>query len=272
MRSSALVRNTYRTRQTQQDRADAASSARQAFTLRRRMPAAAAQDLSYGDMVLAENQAMSMRNAPRQMGRFQGGSAKEIKSFDCLVTAPAAGIAWNMGAAAFAEPSAAYTGITELNDIQQGAGVYERIGVKILMRSIRIRAFFSAAASPVMTTFRVACVYDRQPNGAAPAIADIFTDTRVAGATTTDIISGINITNKNRFTVLRDQMFNFDVAIRESLDLDWFIPCRLQTEFKASGGSIADISTGSILFIVAALSATSLPNMSVCRSRIRYED
>lgn len=270
MRPSALARG-FRARQTGQDRQEAAQVARQAYTLRRRVPLSAGPDLTYGDMMMAEAQA-NRAVAMRQGGRFQGGSAKEIKSFDCLITAPAAGIAWAMNAAAFAEPGVAYTGITELNDVLQGAGVYERVGVKILMRSVRIRATLTANASPAMAIVRMAVIYDRQPNGAAPAIADIFTDTRVAGATTTDICSGVNISNKNRFTILRDQMWNLDSATSLSHVVDWFIPCRLQTEFKASAGTIADISTGSLLLVTAGLNVTSFANMFQCRSRIRYED
>ena len=251
-------------------RAQAGREARQAYTLRRRVPVVPAP-ISYQDMVMAEAQAIRGRAGAQAGQRFQAGSAKEIKSYDVLVTAPGAGIAWNMGAAAFAEPGLAFTGMTELNDIQAGAAVYERVGAKVMIRSIRIRTAFTANNTPCLGVCRVAVVYDRQPNGAAPGIADLFQDLRVAGATTTDLMSGINIANKNRFTVLRDQSFIFDSS-HLATSIDWFIPCRLQTEYRATASSIGDISTGAIFFVVAAQNTTSFLNMLYCRARIRYED
>jgi len=248
-------------------RALAARERRQQAASVHRLPA----PFTYQEMVMAENQAMRQRAGAQAGQRFQGGSAKEIKSFDCLVTAPAAGIAWTMGAAAFAEPGVAFTGMTELNVIAAGAAVYERIGAKIMVRSIRIRTAWTANGSPCLGVIRAAVVYDRQPNGAAPAIGDLFQDLRVAGGTTTDLMSGVNIGNKNRFTVLRDQSFIFDSSHLVTA-LDWFIPCRLQTEYRASGGTIGDISTGAILLVVAAQNNTSFLNMPTCRARIRYED
>jgi len=244
-------------------RAIASQSARQAVYQARRLPP---PDLTYGDMIMAERQAMAQRSS----GRYQAVSSKEVKCFDVAITAPVAGVAWALSAAAFTEPNVAYTGITELNDIQQGATVYERIGVKVLMRSIRFRCTLTANASPCLAIVRLAVVYDRQPNGAAPAIGDVFVDCNGAGGTA--LSTGVNITNKNRFTVLRDQMITIDSAGSLSHDVDWFIPCRLQTEFKASGATIGDISTGSILLIAGATNVTSFINLGNIRSRIRYED
>lgn len=241
------------------------SARRQTALSIRRVPAPP-PDLTYADFMEAERQAM----ARPQNSRFQPGSAKEIKCFDVALTDTAAGITWALGAAAFAEPSAAFTGITELNNILQGAGVYERIGVKILMKNIRIRGMLYAHQTTDLCYVRLSVVYDRQPNGAAAAITDIFQDSN--GAAATNIDSGVNITNKNRFTVLRDQCITFDPAHSLSCGIDWFIPCRLQTEYKASGVTIGNISTGSILLIAAAINASGYVNFTNFRSRIRYED
>lgn len=271
MRPSALRRQTGTPASRMDTRALAGRYSRQQASTARRFPLAAPPPISYQDMIMAENQALRQRAGAQAGQRFQVGSAKEIKSFDCLVTAPAAGIAWTMGAVNFAEPGVPFTGMTELNVMAAGAGVYERIGAKVMVRSIRIRTAWQAAATPCLGVIRVAVVYDRQPNGAAPAIGDLFQDLRVAGATTTDLMSGVNIGNKNRFTILRDQSFIFDNNHLVTT-LDWFIPCRLQTEYRASAGTIGDISTGAILLVIGAQNSTSLLNMPTCRARIRYED
>lgn len=271
MRQSAMKRQTGTQVSRMDTRALAGRYSRQQASAARRFPLAAPPPISYQDMVMAEAQALRQRAGAQAGQRFQGGSAKEIKSFDCLVTAPAAGINWAMGAAAFAEPGIPFTGMTELNVIAAGAAVYERIGAKIMIRSIRIRTGWTGAATPCLGIVRVAVVYDRQPNGAAPAIGDLFQDLRTAGATTTDLMSGVNIGNKNRFTILRDQSFIFDTT-HLTTALDWFIPCRLQTEYRASAGTIGDISTGAVFLVMAAQNTTSFVNMPTCRARIRYED
>jgi len=211
--------------------------------------------------------------APMAVGRFQGGSAREVKCFDCTPVQAAAGggITWGLSAVTSGEPGAAFVGMTCLNEVLQSATVYGRVGAKILMKSIRLRAQFYLAADPSLAWVRVAVIYDRQPNGAYPLIGDIFADANTGAV---PFSAGLNITNKGRFTVFRDQVIPFDSGRALTWSLDWFMNCRLQTEYKASAGSIADITTGSLLLVIASLNQTSNPVFgtgSVC-SRIRYDD
>ena len=139
------------------------------------------------------------------------------------------------------------------------------------MKNIRIRGTLLPSAATVIGCVRVAVVYDRQPNGAAAAVGDIFQDCTAGAATNFD--SGVNMSNKNRFTILRDQVFNIDAAQSIVHAIDWFIPCRLQAEYKASGGTIGDITTGSVLLVVGGLlGGTGTVGFANFRSRIRYED
>jgi len=64
-------------------------------------------------------------------------SRTEVKTFDCIVTAPAASIPL-VSAAAGGEPTAAFVGITEINDVRQGAAFYNRIGAKIVIKSVEL--------------------------------------------------------------------------------------------------------------------------------------
>lgn len=65
------------------------------------------------------------------------GSSQEVKTFDVTVTAPAANLP-AVAAAAGGEPGAAFVGITEINDVQQGAALYNRVGAKIVIRSVEL--------------------------------------------------------------------------------------------------------------------------------------
>jgi len=210
--------------------------------------------------------------AAARSARYQSGSAREVKCYDCAPVQPAAGISWILPNALSGDPTAAFVGITCLNLVPQGAGVFQRVGNKIFTRNIRLRAYFSAATAADLVYLRVAVIYDRQPNGAYPAIADIF-----ANATTgacTQMVS-LNIANVRRFTPLRDQILTVDPAKSVMPVIDWYIPCRLQTEFKTSTSAIADITTGSILLVVSAVNgAGSLSTFATggLVSRIRYDD
>lgn len=64
-------------------------------------------------------------------------SRTEVKTFDCHITVPAANLPI-VTAAAGGEPTAAFVGITEINDVRQGAGFNNRIGAKIVVKSVEL--------------------------------------------------------------------------------------------------------------------------------------
>ena len=70
---------------------------------------------------------------PRQVAR---GPA-EVKTFDCYITPPAANLPL-VAAVGTGEPTAAFAGLTEINDVRQGAAFYNRVGAKITLRSVEL--------------------------------------------------------------------------------------------------------------------------------------
>jgi len=102
------------------------------------------------------------------------------------------------------------TGYTCLNCVEQGNGVSQRIGNKIVITSIRLRGTITPSKTADTTDYgfvRVLMVYDKQTNGAAPLIGDIISNISTSGSFATAFNSGIKITNRNRFVMLRDQIF-----------------------------------------------------------------
>jgi len=174
-------------------------------------------------------------------------------------------------------------GLSVINAVNQGTTMYQRIGNKIQIKSIRFRGSFSASGSVTnINEIRVALVYDRNPNGAYPLISDIFNDTgNIDGAITnanTTLRSSINMNNKERFLILRDECR----ACTKNQDsgtqvFDWYIKRKLETSFKASSnpGAIGDITCGAIYLIAGAYAYTDgnveLIPMDI-QTRIRYED
>ena len=136
--------------------------------------------------------------------------APEVKFFDVTVTNGS----WPLiGTVAGAEPTTAFASITELNDILQGAGAYQRIGQKLTMESIAFKCNIElGGAPPVMGNGRIMVVYDRQPNGAFPSISDILS---INVSTAPIFTSGLNMSKKSRFSILCDEYIDLDTDAME---------------------------------------------------------
>lgn len=95
--------------------------------------------------------------------------------------------------------------IGAVNLIQAGSSFFNRVGRKIELKSFT----FKGIVFPVRTQTnehlaRIILLYDRQTNGALPAVADILQTTDQTGANTTTSYSGINMNYRDRFLILRD--------------------------------------------------------------------
>jgi len=114
-------------------------------------------------------------------------------------------------------------------------------------------------------------VYDRQTNGAFPTIADILYD---APAGATYYGSGLNMTNKSRFSIIRDFRVELDMVLQEGHVFHTFSKCRYETEFGADGGTIGDVRTGAIYLVAftGTLTGAGVINMRNVMCRIRFYD
>lgn len=121
---------------------------------------------------------------------------------------------------------------------------------------------------------RCMVIYDRQPNGAYPAIADVLS-VNDAGVAAGGVFTGLNITNKSRFLILADKVITLDPGSGQTMYFDIYrkLP-RLEAQYKASAGTIADLSTGSILLLVfeANTVGANIGSCAALESRIRYFD
>lgn len=205
------------------------------------------------------------------MGRPRGmNMALEVKSYDVTCTGAALQA---VGAVAGAEPAAAFAGIVELNNITQGTTVAQRIGNKIIMKSLLLRTSIYAP-NTYIGEVRCLVVYDRQPNGAFPALQDLLYN-QPAGALTN--YSSVNIANKSRFLILRDKFYNMDAAQSLVHQVQFYIKGRWETEYGASSGPpgvIGDQRTGALYFVAyvtygGGVGAAAINNI---QSRIRYYD
>lgn len=210
--------------------------------------------------------------------RGRGGGSSELKTVDVS------------GLVKVLSTTATFT---ILNPVQEGTGFYNRIGRKIQMKSLRIKAQIGITGneSNLFEYLRVMIVYDRQPTGAAPAIADLLQNVDQAGAATTDSKSSLNLNNSDRWLVLMDNPIEVPYAdkdasnwlaqgvfdyVKNEVNIDRFINLRsLEAHFKSTSNPIteADITTGTLYLVTyGSTAAASAPYQLLASTRMRYYD
>lgn len=111
-------------------------------------------------------------------------------------------------------------GVTHLNPITMGNGGWQRDGQRCNMKSVQIKMAISPTntntAALGYSMCRVAVVYDKYSNGSPsvpavkPTITEIYAASSASNGTPSTIalpMAPLNITNRKRFIVLADQVF-----------------------------------------------------------------
>lgn len=182
--------------------------------------------------------------------------------------------------------------ITCLNLVRAGTSFMNRVGRRIELKNLTL----SCSIDPIRTIatqdyVRVLVVYDRQTNGANPAIADILQSTDQAGANTTTSWSGINLNNRDRFRIFVDeritlpsQTFTAGVItnpgwvdpVKTTFNIKRFVKLgREVTQYKADSAPavVADIATGGLFLVTIGQFASGGEGYQMeVETRLRYND
>lgn len=179
-----------------------------------------------------------------------------------------------------------------LNVPVNGAAFYNRIGNQIEMRSLHLIGGVQAtgnAGTVAGEYVRIMVIYDRQPNGAAPSVADVLTSYAQAGGTTSTVFDHLNPNNKQRFLVLMDDRLSFGNTLKATAanaqtqgaidykgetNINRFIKLRgLTTTYKASAGAIGDITVGALQIFCLGSTVAGTEGYSFTGSaRLRFTD
>lgn len=165
--------------------------------------------------------------------------------------------------------------ITLLNGIATGTDYVNRIGRKILIKSILFRATVIPNTSnntPAGDVTRHMLLYDSQANGAAPAIGDILQNS--------SINDPMNLNNRDRFKVIFDKFVTMAAAQYSTGTLTAGSPtakqvtvykrCNLEQIFNNTGSSVTSIQTGALYYVV--LSGFNNQSTSLWTCRVRFID
>lgn len=142
--------------------------------------------------------------------------------------------------------------LTLLNGCAVGTDYTDRIGRKTMLKSINFRGFFQPADDNTVTNYvRMMIVYDRQTNGAAPAVTDILQSA--------SSLSNLNLNNRDRFLVLVDKEYVIGRVINTATQALAYSPnvhrCKgyrrlnLETQYGGTTSAIASIATGSLYML-----------------------
>lgn len=184
---------------------------------------------------------------------------------------------------------------TLLNPVQQGTAFYQRDKMNILMKSIHLRGQIDATANGtgVPEYLRIMIVYDRQVSAAAavPNVADVLSDVDQAGAITSTSRAGKNMTNADRFLILKDHKMaiptnNTGAAANtadnciidprgEKYNIDCYLSLGLETKYASTANPLtqANIATGALyLLCYGNVAAATAGYQFIWNSRLRYSD
>lgn len=181
--------------------------------------------------------------------------------------------------------------VTAMNLVSAGSSFFNRIGRKIEMKSVHFHGnlIFTANAPTQEDYLRVIIVYDRQTNGAVPAVTDILQNTDQQGANTNNAYADVNLNNRERFMIIMDKRISAPAVTAVGLlggiqdsaqpvyaNINHFKKLGgLLTHFKAdsSPAVIGDVATGGLFLLTLGTVAAGSNGYSLNASwRVRYDD
>lgn len=189
------------------------------------------------------------------------------------------------------------TSMVTLNLVSPGSGSENRIGRRIIMKSVRLRGTAVYAYAPANTTglmnanvLRMVVVFDKQPSGAVPQFDAIFGRQLLDGTESCSYLDNLRYDNTQRFTVLRDTLITGTPLFLNGtggtlntnynhFPFDEYIKLKgLTTQYSGQSvpTTISDVSSGALYVFFratensAGTSSWSIPSASL--ARLRYVD
>jgi len=159
--------------------------------------------------------------------------------------------------------------VTPINLIATGTDFFERIGRKVLIKSFQVRSFMGLENINNASGVRLMLVYDKQTNGALPAIGDILG----IPIASNPFVAMLNLNNRDRFVILWDKIYRMDLGSGIVTVLKKYKKLSHETVFSGTTAAIGSIATGGLYLVQigsVAAGTTDVDQSSVVR--IRFQD
>lgn len=194
---------------------------------------------------------MPKRNQRNFLNQADLGYGPELKGIDLNTTfsAPLT--------ASFATPQL-------LNGIPNGSAGNERVGRRILMKSIQWRAICGTGTP--FSQHRIVVVYDKQPNATSFGLTDLF-ELNVFTAP-------LNLRNADRFVIVHDEITDSTQSSALNISAKRYSKCNLETLYTGTGSTISNITSGALWMTVAnnADPTVGASSSVYVHTRVRYVD
>jgi len=162
-----------------------------------------------------------------------------------------------------------------LNGVAQGTDYTNRIGRKIILKSLLLRSTCvpnTSSNTPAGDVIRFLIVYDCQTNSATPVIGDILQNS--------SINDPMNLNNRDRFKVVADKYVTLNACqyaagtltagSPRTTQVKIFKKMNLEMIFSGTGATSGSIGTGGLfLVLIAGFNAQST---ALWTSRVRFVD
>jgi len=158
-------------------------------------------------------------------------------------------------------------GILALSQIAQGLDFNNRVGDSIKIQRIIFTGRINVNAATTTTTVRVLLVRDLQGFGTRPLVSDVLQTVGTASAP----LSPMNFLNRDRFSVLFDELMTLSPSTNYSAPVSYDVPHAGHIKYLGSTAADASDGNGTLYWITLSDEATNLPSYSLC-SRIIFTD
>lgn len=143
----------------------------------------------------------------------------------------------------------------QLTLIPQGDTESTRDGRKAVIKSVQIRGVLTLVPGAGATPSGAAYLYlvlDRQANGAAAAVTDVFTSVSLQSAM-------LNLNNSARFYILKKWSWAFNpmAGVTTAYNnitkiIDWYKKCDIPIDWNSTAGAITEIRSNNLFFIAGS--------------------
>lgn len=174
-----------------------------------------------------------------------------------------------------------------INNISQGTGETQRIGRKVIIRSLSLRGEVKMpneantvlnAASINCDVVRLMIVQDKQTNGNVANLTDIFSYNFSSGSPVVDWRAFRTMDNINRFKILVDKTFKINNQIftagggsapLNEIAYNIYRKCYIPIEMKGSTANVADMMSNSVsIYLVSGNGLATWNGIA----RVRFSD
>lgn len=217
--------------------------------------------------VSASSSSRSSASSAHPRGPFGRSVPQELKNNDVDITSGPTGNLITFGVGE--------TDTQVFSAVAQGSATNQRIGRRILIKSIQLRASIRNEAAANINDVRLLLVYDKQANGTDLSMTDVLQTQETEGL--------YKLENAKRFVILWDKVYVLQgLPVSPATDsvgksIDFYKKVNLEQIYKGTGATAADVATGSLYLMAICDTPSALPGSSVQaiwsgNLRVRYVD